>query len=218
LHARHGRADTALAQCEQLEAMFESRPPYTPETVVRLMESRVAIARAYAETAQPGESHLPSALRALKLAASGADALRRDVDVMHIRLLRAGIMMRQGSKEAAAAMDEAVSLAEASGLMRLVKELRGGREPPSNTAEHPRHQEPVADLPGATRGAGILTAKEYEVLVLMSRALSNKEIGLAMGIGEQTIKWHVKNLFGKLNAASRKHAVARARMLGLIKL
>jgi LuxR family maltose regulon positive regulatory protein len=52
----------------------------------------------------------------------------------------------------------------------------------------------------------------------MSRALSNKEIALAMGIGEQTIKWHVKNLFGKLNAASRKHAVARARMLGLIKL
>jgi LuxR family maltose regulon positive regulatory protein len=32
----------------------------------------------------------------------------------------------------------------------------------------------------------------------------------------QTIKLHVKNLFHKLNAANRKHAVARARLLGLI--
>ena len=66
------------------------------------------------------------------------------------------------------------------------------------------------------RSAGMLTLKEREVLVLMSRSLSNKEIALAMDIGEQTIKWHVKNLFGKLNAASRRHAVARARILGLI--
>ncbi len=37
-----------------------------------------------------------------------------------------------------------------------------------------------------------------------------------MGIGEQTIKWHIKNLFAKLNAGTRKHAVARARLLGLV--
>jgi LuxR family transcriptional regulator, maltose regulon positive regulatory protein len=222
LHARHGRADTALAQCLQLDAMVESRPPYTPESIVHLMESRAAIAHAYAESAQPGESHVPLALEALELACSVAETLHRDADVMQARLLRAGILMRQGAKEAAAAMDEAVSLAEASGLLRLVKELAGAPEPPSATAEprsdRPRHQEPVADQSDATRGARILTAKEHRVLVLMSRALSNKEIALAMGIGEQTIKWHVKNLFSKLNALSRKHAVARARMLGLIKL
>ena len=35
-----------------------------------------------------------------------------------------------------------------------------------------------------------------------------------MDIGEQTVKWHLKNVFFKLNAASRKHAVDRARLLG----
>ena len=37
-----------------------------------------------------------------------------------------------------------------------------------------------------------------------------------IGVGEQTVKWHLKNVFFKLNAASRKHAVDRARLLGLI--
>ncbi|MCY1309783.1 HTH-type transcriptional regulator MalT [compost metagenome] len=53
------------------------------------------------------------------------------------------------------------------------------------------------------------------MLSLLSRNLSNKEIARAMDVGEQTVKWHLKNLFGKLNAAGRKHAVARARQLGL---
>lgn len=222
LHARHGRADTALAQCLQLDAMVRSRLPTTPETIVRLMESRAALARAYAQSAQPGASHVPQALGALELAAAGADALHRDGDAIQVRLLRASLLLRQGAKEAAVAMDEAVSLAQASGLLRLVKELAGERaapaHPPELRAENPAHPASVPDPSEAARGAGILTAKEYEVLVLMSRSLSNKEIALAMGIGEQTIKWHVKNLFGKLNAASRKHAVARARNLGLIRL
>lgn len=37
-----------------------------------------------------------------------------------------------------------------------------------------------------------------------------------MDVGEQTIKWRSKNIFSKLYAASRKHAVARAPMLGLL--
>jgi LuxR family maltose regulon positive regulatory protein len=69
-------------------------------------------------------------------------------------------------------------------------------------------------LPGPT--TGLLTGKEREVLTLLSRNLSNKEIAAAMNVGDQTVKWHVKNVFNKLNAASRKHAVARARMLGLV--
>ena len=37
-----------------------------------------------------------------------------------------------------------------------------------------------------------------------------------MHVGEETIKWHVKNLFFKLNATSRKHVVLRARILGFL--
>ena len=61
-----------------------------------------------------------------------------------------------------------------------------------------------------------LTPKEREVLELLARNLSNKEIGLAMQVGEETIKWHVKNLFAKLDAGTRKQVVQRARILGLL--
>ena len=61
-----------------------------------------------------------------------------------------------------------------------------------------------------------LTPKEREVLELLNRNLSNKEIALALQVGEETIKWHVKNLFTKLDAGTRKQVVARARILGLL--
>ena len=53
------------------------------------------------------------------------------------------------------------------------------------------------------------------MLELVARNLSNKEIARAMQVGDETVKWHVKNLFLKLAADSRKHAVQRARLLGL---
>jgi LuxR family maltose regulon positive regulatory protein len=61
-----------------------------------------------------------------------------------------------------------------------------------------------------------LTPKEREVLELLARNLSNKEIALAMQVGEETIKWHLKNLFGKLAAGNRKQVVRRAQLLGLL--
>jgi LuxR family maltose regulon positive regulatory protein len=61
-----------------------------------------------------------------------------------------------------------------------------------------------------------LTPKEREVLELLARNFSNKEIGLALQSGEETIKWHVKNLFAKLDAGTRKQVVSRARILGLL--
>ena len=60
-----------------------------------------------------------------------------------------------------------------------------------------------------------LTPKEREVLELLARNLSNKEIALAMQVGK-TIKWHLKNLFGKLAAGTRKQVVRRAELLGLL--
>jgi LuxR family maltose regulon positive regulatory protein len=47
-------------------------------------------------------------------------------------------------------------------------------------------------------------------------ASPNKRIARAMEISEETVKWHVKNLFFKLDANTRQHAVRRARLLGLL--
>ncbi|MBD8561800.1 LuxR family transcriptional regulator [Pseudomonas fluorescens] len=61
-----------------------------------------------------------------------------------------------------------------------------------------------------------LTPKEREVLELLVGNLTNKEIGLAMQVSDQAIKWHLKNLFAKLNAGTRKQLVQRASLLGLL--
>jgi LuxR family maltose regulon positive regulatory protein len=61
-----------------------------------------------------------------------------------------------------------------------------------------------------------LTPREREVLALLARTLTNKEMALAMQVSEEAIKWHMKNLFAKLDAGTRKQVVQRARILGLL--
>lgn len=46
--------------------------------------------------------------------------------------------------------------------------------------------------------------------------MSNKLIARAMGVSDETVKWHIKSLFLKLAAGTRKHAVDCARLLGLL--
>jgi DNA-binding NarL/FixJ family response regulator len=63
-----------------------------------------------------------------------------------------------------------------------------------------------------------LTARELEVLQLLSEGLSNKEIGSRLGISESTAKFHVNAILGKLGANGRTDAVVRAARLGLFVL
>lgn len=53
-----------------------------------------------------------------------------------------------------------------------------------------------------------LTGKEHEVLVLMQKGCSNKEISDVLSISLSTTKWHVKNIFAKLNVPNRAAAVS----------
>jgi LuxR family maltose regulon positive regulatory protein len=75
----------------------------------------------------------------------------------------------------------------------------------------------VAPAAASTGGMGaLLTPKEAHILGLLNGGMSNKGIARALEISEQTVKWHLKNLFAKLSAPSRQHAVGRGRLLGLI--
>ena len=55
-----------------------------------------------------------------------------------------------------------------------------------------------------------LTAREHEVLQLLSRGLSNKMIARDLHISEHTVKFHVSSVYAKLGVASRTEAVALA--------
>ena len=60
------------------------------------------------------------------------------------------------------------------------------------------------------------TARELEVLQLISDGLVNREIGVRLFLSEETVKSHVRHLLAKLQARSRAHAVAVGFRRGLI--
>jgi len=63
-----------------------------------------------------------------------------------------------------------------------------------------------------------LTERELEVLALLARGKSNKEIGTDLFISESTVKGHLRNLFTKLNVQSRTEAITAASRRGLVQL
>ena len=87
--------------------------------------------------------------------------------------------------------------------------------PPAQCCPGASRPAPRPTLPRATTSA-LLTAKEGEILRLLANNMSNKQIGLTLDVRDETIKWHLKNLFGKLGVGSRRHAVHQARLIGLL--
>src|SRR5262245_9180333 len=63
-----------------------------------------------------------------------------------------------------------------------------------------------------------LTRRELEVLDLLAEGLPNKAIAARLAISDQTVKFHVSSICGKLGAANRTEAVRRALRRGLITL
>ncbi|HEV2591769.1 MAG TPA: LuxR C-terminal-related transcriptional regulator [Gaiellaceae bacterium] len=60
------------------------------------------------------------------------------------------------------------------------------------------------------------TAREQQVLQLISDGLVNREIGQRLFLSEETVKSHVRHILAKLQARSRAHAVAVGFRRGLI--
>ena len=71
----------------------------------------------------------------------------------------------------------------------------------------------AAAIPGIVEP---LTAREMEVLGMLAAGRSNQAIAGELVVTLDTVKKHVTHVLGKLGAASRSEAVARARELGLI--
>ncbi len=62
----------------------------------------------------------------------------------------------------------------------------------------------------------VLSPREITIVELIGRGRSNKEMARHLGIAPETVKTHIKNIFLKLGVERRAHAIARARILGLI--
>ena len=63
-----------------------------------------------------------------------------------------------------------------------------------------------------------LTARELDVLAHLADGLSNKAIAARLGISDETVKFHLSAIFGKLGASNRTDAVRLALRRGLVEL
>jgi DNA-binding NarL/FixJ family response regulator len=77
---------------------------------------------------------------------------------------------------------------------------------------------PLLEKLAAGVGSEALTGRELDVLTLLARGKSNKEIGANLYISETTVKAHLRSIFSKLDVLSRTEAIAAASRRGLVQL
>lgn len=95
---------------------------------------------------------------------------------------------------------------ESEELIRAIKAAAAGQVQLSPQAAARLVREVrVPDVPATT-----LTERETDVLRLLADGKANKEIALALGIGEKTVKTHVSSILGKLGVQSRTQAALYA--------
>lgn len=215
IHATHGRVETATAlvgTIEALRAAFDESDfaVYGPIYAALLAISRAQVALA-------------------RLDVDAADARLRDASAITlglrdrglqfvVRILQAVVAHERGL-DATPLLRELLDLLDLGGFRRLVADTHPIAARLAQAIDHKAAPAPAltsTTARAATIPAGLLTPKEAEVLRLLVGGMSNKLIAKTMSISDETVKWHLKNLFSKLNAGTRKHAVDRARLLGLV--
>ncbi|RAO76246.1 LuxR C-terminal-related transcriptional regulator [Dyella jiangningensis] len=228
MHASRFRRETCSALIGRIDELVAAESPRRGPLWRRNVELVSAMAHAYgAMVSQDWPGVLESVSRAAPLAEQ-AKLGRFRIECM---ALRAFAMDRNG-EDGRDLMVEAMSLAKTYGFMRIITDTHpvltdwayrvmeeASGESSVGTASPSRVIPPPMELrQGGPRvmPSMVLTPKEREVLEFLARNLSNKEIAQAMAVGEATVKWHLKNLFGKLGVGTRRHVVHRAQLLGLI--
>lgn len=223
IHAGRYRSET----CRSLMVRLDEAIAAQLATKGPLWQSAVQmprwLAQAYAALAAQDWGEAAAALAHADPAAEALKMGRWRIETM---ALRAYVTERLGG-DGRALLREAVNLAQAYGLARIfadahpaladrVRELAAEGDGQAMRMEAPRARPARSGPAPRAVPSMVLTPKERTVLECLARNFSNKEIAQSMEIGEETVKWHLKNLFGKLDAGSRKHAVRRAQLLGLL--
>lgn len=107
---------------------------------------------------------------------------------------------------------------EAAEHAREVREVavRLGAVPLRDSVDRLVRRARLADISPAAGGVPVLTSRENDVLRLLARGRTNRQIGEELFISGKTASVHVSNILAKLGAASRTEAVALAYREGLI--
>lgn len=228
LHAAHFRKETCAALMQRIDAILARDDLPKGPLWRRSVDVHVHLARTHWEVAaqqwKPALDHLDRVTALAKTLRLG----RVQVEALGLRALA----LERSGGHGRPLFEEAKTLAQVYGLERVLIDahpvLREWMRPFPNAETSPEKQAQAgiwlksSTLPeraaSTLRSApcSVLTPKERQVLELLARNLSTKKIAAAMEVSDTTAKWHIKNLFGKLDAGSRQHVVHRARSLGLL--
>jgi len=169
-----------------------------------------------------------------RLQAASAQAGGRVYRQIRLKLLETAWHLQAGSEPAAQnSLVQALQFAAPGRLIRCFVEggrrvmpllLRLHRAPPPGLARHTRFLADVVSACGGVPGADggdrapfdSLTDREQAILTLLSAGASNKEMARQMTVSENTVKFHLKNIYAKLAVDNRLRAIAAARERGLI--
>ena len=224
----------AAAQWTTAAGLSADDEPDYPQEPAYLVLARVLLAQN-----DPGP-----ALALLQRLAGAAASQGQTGSIIEIGALRALALAAAGDHASAlGALNEAVTLARPQGYVRvfadegapmrhLLARLSAARPGQPHPADRlgpgylaallracgpadaaPRPRRAAAAPPGL---AEPLTGRELEVLRLLAAGRSNQRIAYDLVVALDTVKKHVTHVLGKLGAANRTEAVARARQLGLI--
>jgi LuxR family maltose regulon positive regulatory protein len=210
----------------------DDEPDYGQEPAY-LVLARVLLARS-----EPGP-----ALMLLQRLLDAAASQGRAGSIIEIQVLRALALAARGDQAGAIdALTEAVTLAFRHGYVRVLadegapvrallaqlpaarpgQQHAAGRTGPGYLAALARACGQAGAVPpprSAAAPPGLsepLTGRELEVLRLLAAGRSNQRIARDLVVALDTVKKHVTHVLGKLGAANRTEAAARARQLGLI--
>lgn len=176
------------------------------------------------------------------ISAEMASASGRTYRLIKLHLLDATLQHRKGQRNAAhRSLRKALQLAEPGGYVRvmldegpdvinLLQEEHDALQITVGSGEtrlgpsraylelllNAAGRSPGASSSGGQRPLEALTDREKEILVFLANGVSNKEMAGRIFVSENTIKFHLKNIYSKLAVSSRVQAITAGRQLGLI--
>lgn len=110
------------------------------------------------------------------------------------------------------ALGASAYLVKSASLEQLLQTVHAAVENPrENVVTIPRES-----LHWAEEGVDHLTGRELEILLLVARGLSNRQIAIALHISEATVKRHLANVYAKLGVSSRGETTRKALSEGWI--
>jgi LuxR family maltose regulon positive regulatory protein len=221
LHALRNHGET----CQSLWHRLERGLPNFVRAELGLLGKELALYVHLGHAFSAVASHAwQDALNPLTQAARLADQMRRGRESVQVKLLQA-LVFQNLKKGSVNLLCEATSLAKTLGLQRVVLDTHPDLfawaettkiRPAKPAIAHDQSPQDEGDWSGSTSCNHMLTPKEREILHLLSRHMTNKEIGQVLNIGEETVKWHMKNILSKFQVGNRKDLINRAYLLGAL--